>query len=399
MGMSVVNNLSSLAGVNALNRTGDALVTAHRRLATGFRVTRAADDASGLSISEGLRSQIGGMGQAVRNAQDGIGILQLADGALGDMTALLDRMRDLAVQAANTGALNSSATADIQKELGEIGTQIDQIAGRTSFNNIPLLDGTYDRQFQVGANYGETLRVRIGGPGFAIDRAGLGLSGLDVTGSAASWPTTTLPAVTADQGPPANGHLYFNGDWTTPGVAESNFRSLRGTVSYNGKSFDLGSVDYSGAVTPTDYFTRLDTAAMAALGTSGHPLAATTMQLAFSGDTPGAGSTAAQVGDLTPAYAPASGAAGAITAIDKAIDLISVTRADLGATQNRFEHTVARLSEAIGDTTASDSRIRDTNMATEFSELNRQQILTQAGTAVLAQSSQSSQAILKLLAA
>ena len=399
MGMSVVNNLPSLAGVHALNRTRDALVTAQRKLVTGFRVTRASDDASGLGISEGLRSQIGGMSQGVRNAQDGIGILQLADGALGDMTALLDRMRDLAVQAANTGALNSPATAAVQHQLDELGTQLDQIAGQTSFDRIPLLDGTYDREFQVGANYGETLRVRIGGPGFAIDRAGLGLSGLDVTGPAATWPTTTLPAVTADQGTPANGHLYFNGDWLTPGVAESNFRSLRGTVSYNGKTFDLGSVDYSGAVTPTDYFTALDTAARSGLGTSGYPLAATTMQLAFSGDTPGAGSTAAQVGDLTPAYTPAGGAAGAITAIDRAIDLISGTRADLGATQNRFEHTVARLSEAIENTTASESRIRDTNMATEFSEMNRQQILTQAGTAVLAQSNQSFQAILKLLAA
>jgi flagellin-like hook-associated protein FlgL len=399
MGMSVVNNLSSLAGVNALNRTSDALVTAHRRLATGFRVTRAADDASGLSISEGLRSQASGMSQAVRNAQDGIGILQLADGALGDMTALLGRMRDLSVQAANTGALNSTATADIQKELGELGTQIDQIAGRTSFNRIPLLDGTYDREFQVGANYGETIRVRIGGPGFAIDRAGLGLSGLDVTGPAAAWPTTTVPAVTADQGPPASGRLSFTGDWTTPGAAESNFRSLRGTVSYNGRTFDLGSVDYSGAVTPADHLAALNTAARSALGTSGPPLTATAGQLTLAGDTPGAGTTAAQVGDLTPAYAPASGADGAIIAIDQAIKLISVTRAELGGTQNRFEHTVARLSAAIEDTTASDSRIRDTNMATEFSEMNRQQILTQAGTAVLAQSSQSSQAILKLLAA
>jgi flagellin-like hook-associated protein FlgL len=399
MGMSVVTNLPSIAAVHSLNRTSNALVTAQRRLATGYRVTSAADDAAGLGISEGLRSQIGGMTQAIRNAQDGVGVLQLADGALGDMTSLLDRMRDLAVQAGNSGALNASATATIQREIDQLGAQLDQIAGRTTFDGIPLLDGSYDRDFQVGANHGETLHVRIGRPGSAFDRAGLGLSGLDVTGPAATWPTTTLAAVTADQGPPANGHLYVTGDWLTPGIAESNFRSLRGTVSYNGKAFDLGSVDYSGCVTPNDYFTTLDLAAWAALGTSGPPLAATSMQLAFSGDTPGSGSTAAQVGDLTPVYTPASGVDGAINAIDRAIDLISVTRADLGAMQNRFEHTVARLSESITDTTASESRIRDTDMAAEISERNRQQVLMQAGTAILAQANHSSQAILKLLSA
>jgi flagellin len=399
MGMSVVTNLPSLAGVHALNRTGNALVTAQKRLATGFRVTSAADDAAGLGISEGLRSQIGGMTQAIRNAQDGVGVLQLADGALGDMTSLLDRMRDLAVQAGNSGALNASATATIQREIDQLGAQLDQIAHRTTFDGIPLLDGSYDRDFQVGANRGETLHVRIGGPGSAFDRAGLGLSGLDVTGPAATWPTTTLAAVTADQGAPANGHLYLNGDWLTPGIAESNFRSLRGTVSYNGRAFDLGSVDYTGCVTPNDYFTALDLAAWTALGTSGPPLAATGMQLAFSGDTPGAGSTAAQVGDLTPAYTPASGVAGAIIALDRAIDLLSGTRADLGGMQNRFEHTVTRLGESITDTTASDSRIRDTDMAGELSEMSRQQVLMQTGTAILAQANQSSQAILKLLAA
>jgi len=399
MGMSVVTNLPSMAGVHALNRTNNALVTAQRRLATGYRVSGASDDAAGLCISEGLRSQMSGMTQAVRNAQDGISVLQVADGALGNMTSLLERMRDLTVQAGNSGALNASATATIQREIDQLGAQLDQIAGRTTFNGIPLLDGSYDRDFQVGANRGETLHVRIGGPGFAVDRTGLGLSGLDVTGPAATWPTTTLAAVTADQGAPANGHLYVNGDWLTPGIAESNFSSLRGTVSYGGKSFDLGSVDYSGCVTPNDYFTTLNLAAWAALGTSGPPLAATSAQLAFSGDTPGAGSTAAQVGDLTPAYTPASGVAGALVALDRAMDLISGTRADLGATQNRFEHTVSRITASITDTTASESRIRDTDMAAELSEMNRQQVLTQAGTAILAQANQSSQAILKLLTA
>jgi flagellin len=339
------------------------------------------------------------MTQAVRNAQDGIGVLQLADGALGDMSSVLQRMRDLAVEAGNSGALNASALAAIQTEFNQLGAQVDHIAQATNFDGIPLLDGTYDRMFQVGAAVGETLRVKIGGPGYAIDRAGLGLTGIDLTGPAFSLPSSVIPAVSAAQGTPANGHVSLSGDFITPGVAEANFRSLRGTIAYNGRTFDLGSVDYSGCVTPFDYLVRLNNAAMPALGTSGTPVGATSGQLEFSGDTPGAGSTAADAAALTPGYIPASGADSAIVALDHAIGLVGTTRADLGAIQNRFERTVTRLTEAISDTTASESRIRDTNMASEVSEMNRQQVLMQAGTAMLAQANQSSQAILKLLAA
>ena len=399
MGMSAVSNPASLATVHALNRTSGALETAQRRLATGYRITRASDDAAGLGISEGLRSQIGGMTQAVRNAQDGVGVLQLADGALGDMTSLLDRMRDLAIQAGNSGALNASATAAIQKEIAQLGAQLDQISGSTNFDGVPLLDGTYNRLFQVGANVGETIPVAIGGPGYAIDRAGLGLTGIDVTGPAFSVPSTVIPAVSASPGPPSNGHVILAGDWTTVGVAEANFRSLRGTISYNDRTFDLGSVDYTGCVLPSDYLAKLNSAAQAAMGTSVPPVSTVGAQLEFSGDTPGPSSTAADATALTPQYTGVSGPDAAVTAIDKAVQRLSSTRADLGAIQNRFERTVKRLSESISDTTASESRIRDTDMASEVSEMNRQQVLMQAGTAMLAQANQSSQAILKLLAA
>ena len=400
MVMSAVNNLASLATVHALNRTSSKLETSQRRLATGYRITRASDDAAGLGISEGLRSQIGGMTQAVRNAQDGVGVLQLADGALGDMTSVLQRMRDLAIQAGNSGALNSSALKAIQTEFSQLGAQVDHISSTTTFDGIPLLDGTYDRQFQVGASVGDTLRVKIGGPGYAMDRAGLGVSGLDVSGPAFTIPNTVTPAVSAAQGTPASGTLDLAGDWVTPGVFENNFTSLRGTVTYDGKSFDLGSVDYTGAVTATDYLGALNAAAMTALGISGWtPFTGGSTRLRFTGDVPGAGSTAQDAVDMTPTYTGVSGSDAAVIALDRAVKLIGTTRADLGAIQNRFERTATRLGEAIGDTTASESRIRDTDMASEVSEMNRQQVLMQAGTAMLAQANQSTQAILKLLAA
>src|SRR3954471_20853268 len=143
MGMSVVNNIASLTAYHSLARTSSALETSQRRLATGLRITRAADDAAGLGIAQGLRSQIGGMSQAARNAQDGVSVLQIADGALGNQTTILQRMRDLAVQAANDAVLDRDARTTVQAELNQLGEQLDTIAQRTSFNGVLLLDGHY----------------------------------------------------------------------------------------------------------------------------------------------------------------------------------------------------------------------------------------------------------------
>jgi flagellin len=400
MAMSAVTNIASMSAYRSLQRTSVSMEKSQRHLATGLRISVAADDAAGLGISEGLRAQIGGMRQAVRNAQDGISLLRVADGALGQTTSILQRMRDLAVQAANDGVLTPSATDTIQLEVSQLKEELDHVAGSTSFDGIPLLDGSYDRDFQVGANVGETIRVRIGGPGRAMDLAGLGLTGIDVRGMAFSVPSTVTPAVSAAQGTPSSGSLRLAGDWVTPGVYQTSFSTLQGTITYNGKSFDLGSVDYTGAVTATDYITDLNNAAMSALGITGFtPITGSATQLTFTGAVPGPGSTAQDAVALTPTYAGKSGASGAITAIDTAVQLVSSTRANLGAIENRFDHTVARLMEAVEDTSASESRIRDTDMAAEVSAMSRDQVLMQAGTAMLAQANQSPQAILKLLAA
>lgn len=397
MVMSLATNVASLSTYHSLSRTSSALETAQRRLSTGYRISRAADDAAGLGISEGLRSQIGGMRQAVRNAQDGISVLQIADGALAETTAALQRMRDLAVEAANDGALDAQSKAALQKEMVALGKQVDSIATTTSFNGTKLLDGTYSGTFQVGADVGDVLVVNIGGHGFSMGTQGLGLSSLDVTASY-TVPTTVTPAVSAAEGGPSNGHLYISGDFVDPGF-EQNFRDLQGTISYDGKTFDLGSVDYTGAVTVSDHLQKLNVAAQAALGTSGYPFTATSAQLAFAGDTPGATSTHDDAVRLTPGYTGRSGADRAITMLDAAIAGVGSTRAELGATENRFQATVDRLAGAIGDTTASESRIRDTDVASTVRDLSRNGILMQAGSAMLAQAGRSSETLLKLLAA
>jgi flagellin len=393
--LSVATNLSALSAAHALGRTTAAMNTSLERLSSGYRINRAADDAAGLGISEGLRAQIGGLKQALRNAQDGVSVVQTADGALGESTAILQRMRDLAVQGANDGVLDADAKSAVQKEMAQLKAELDHIAGTTTFNGTALLDGSYLGTFQVGAGVGETLTIGIGRNDAGMDTRGLGVSTVDVTGSV-DIPATVLPAVSDQAGTPAAGRLTLAGDYVGAGYA-SSFASLAGTITYDGRTFDLGSVDYSGAVTATDYLGKLGNAAAAALGSSPAAFVGTATGLIFTGDLPGVGSTDADAARLTAEYTGQSGAGRAISLLDKAIARVSSTRADLGAFENRLQHTIDRLGVAIENTTASDSRIRDTDMAGEMATLSRTQVLNQAGSAMLAQAAQSPQSVLELL--
>jgi flagellin len=302
------------------------------------------------------------------------------------------------VQAANGAVLDRDSRTNVQTELNQLGEQLDTVAQRTSFDDVPLLDGRYSRLFQVGANTGETIPVTIGGGGRGMDRKGLDLRGLDVRDTV-QLPASMTAAVSSAQGAPSAGRISFAGDYINSPTAEANYRSLDGTITYDGKEFDLGSVDYTGAVTPSDYLLKLNQAAYTDLGLTGYPFGATSGQLVFNGDPPAAGSTLDDADRLSPMYYGHSGAAAAITMIDKAIARISSTRADLGAVQNRFEHTINRLQGAIENTTASQSRIQDTDMAAEVADMSRLQVLTQAGTAMLSNANSSTQSILRLLAA
>ncbi|MBD8063848.1 flagellin [Actinomycetaceae bacterium Sa1BUA1] len=291
--MSVQNNVSAMNAYRNLTNTQNDLGSSLEKLSSGFRINRAADDAAGLAISEGLRSQIGGLNVAVRNAQDGISVVQTAEGALNESHAILQRMRDLSVQAANTGSLSDTAKGNIQSELDQLAEGLDSIAEQTQFNGTKLLDGTYNGTFQVGANEGETISVVIGhGAGAAgaktgMDSAGLGVGALDIDAVG----TTLDPAV------------------------------------------------------------------------------------------PGSGTGAEQ----------------AIKLIDTAIETVSTVRSDLGAKQNRLDHTINNLQVSVENLTASESRIRDTDMANEMVSYTSSNILQQAGTSMLAQANQMPQSILSLL--
>ncbi len=386
MGLSVATNIAAINTQRSLARSDEAMTVSLRRLSSGLRINSAADDAAGLSIAEGLRSQIRGGTVALRNIKDGINVLRTAEGALAETSSILQRWSDLTVQRNNQGALDSTATAAIQTELRGLRSELDRIARTTTYNGIPLLDGTFDRDFQVGAAPGDTVRVTLPEDGRPLNLAGLLLS----VGSGLEALATSYSAVSAAQGTPATGRLTLDGDFSSPTDAPGEFRTLAGTVAYGGTTFDLGSVDYTGAVTPQDHLDRLNAAVTGGLGTA---FASTPSGLLLTGATPGPASTAADSIALTPRYWPPAYAA----TTGELIDRVSSVRAYLGAMENRFEHTAAGLSVSVENLTASESRIRDADMAQEMAAFTRNQVLSQAGTAMLSQAQSTAKNVLSLL--
>jgi flagellin len=399
VGVRINTNAAALNTHRMLVRNDQAMGRSLERLSSGLRVNRAADDAAGLAISEGLRSQVGGMRQALRNTQDGISLVRTAEGALSETASVLQRMRDLTVQAANEGALSPDAQEAIQQEFDQLADELTRIATTTRFNGTPLLDGSYRGTFQVGANVGETITIVIGGPGAAMDAESFALTGVDLTrtraGAAAT--ATMTPAVSDEEGVPTSGRVSLAGDFITPGSLEANYRGLTGTISYDGRTFDLGGVDYTGDVTAQDHIDTINLAARAALGTTGMPVVATSGELVFTGDNPGAGSTIADGQRLSMRYSASLDTGAALRVIDAAVAEVSSVRANLGAIENRLEHTVARLGVAAENTAAGLSRIRDLDMAAEMTVLVRHQVLSQAATAMLAHANQAPQGVLGLL--
>jgi flagellin len=304
--------------------------------------------------------------------------VQTAEGALNETTSILQRMRDLSVQASSTGSLNDDAKSSIQKEIGQLKSELTRISNTTTFNGTKLLDGSYKGTFQVGANAGETIDVNVTQ---AMDADSLGVGDVDVTAGGATFTsdpgTFDFAATTA----PTDPDLTYNGntytldlsDWDTGGTSDAAAKNQ--ALVQN--QFDK-HLNGSGLTAKVDSYGGLTISGPSGLATGDVTSTALTA-LTFNA----AGST--------------SGGSAAITAIDAAIKTVSAQRADLGAIQNRFEHTVNNLNVSIENTTASESRIRDTDMASEMTNFTRAQVLTQAGTSMLAQANQSTQSILKLL--
>jgi flagellin len=395
MSLRINQNIDALNSYRNLSVTQSQMSKSLEKLSSGYRINRAADDAAGLAISEGLRSQVGGLKVAVRNTQDGVSVVQTAEGALTETHSILQRMRDLSVQASNEGGVNADAKDNIQSEITQLKSELDRIATTTQFNGTNLLDGSFNSTFQVGANKGETIGVSIGSVNQGMGAAGLGLSGVDVSAIAANA-TTGTNTTDAESGTAGVLNLGVATDYSDDATAVTEYKKLNGTITIGDKSLDLTKVDYS---TATDAATA-QSALQAKLDATFGAGAATADASGGTGidiTTASVTGTAAEVAKAEAGFSPASGASEAIDLIDDAIKTVSTTRANLGAVQNRFEHTINNLNVAVENLSASESRIRDTDMASEMMSFTRSQILSQAGTAMLAQANQAPQGVLSLL--
>jgi flagellin len=393
MGLRINQNIAAMNSYRNLSVNDGQMAKSLEKLSSGFRINRAADDAAGLAISEGLRSQIGGLKVAVRNAQDGVSVVQTAEGALTETHSILQRMRDLSVQAANDGGLSDDARGNIQSEMDQLKSELSRISDTTQFNGAKLLDGNYNAAFQVGANKGETINVSIGSAGSGMDATGLGVAGVNVTGAATgALQADTVNAVAGTAGTVTTKAVDFLTNAT-------NNDKFNGTISLGGQSLDLSTVklDSTKGAADAANLTKINAALDAKFGAGKVVASASGNNVKFTGPTPAATATAAEVAAASVVFTEQSGAADAIVKIDDAIKTVSTVRADLGAVQNRFDHTINNLNVAVENLSASESRIRDTDMAQEMVQFTRNQILTQAGTAMLAQANSAPQSVLQLL--
>jgi flagellin len=353
MGLQINTNIGAMNAYRNLATTQNAMSTSLERLSSGLRINRAADDAAGLGISEKLRAQTNGLNQATANAQDGISLIQTAEGALNESHSILQRMRQLAVQSATDTNTDADRT-QIQKEVSQLSLELDRLAGATQFNGQNLLDGTFSaKTFQIGANAGQNLAVSIG----KMDTSATGLALAAGLASKAGNGVVGTPVAGAPLG---NFNVIANGD-------------IQDSSGLKVGAYAAGTANFTDA-------------------TLGDVTFASTILNGADGVGTGSFSITNGVNVATKA-----GATSSITALDSAINAVSGQRADLGAVQNRLQHTVNSLSVAAENASAAESRIRDTDMAKEMTSFTRSQILQQAGVSMLAQANSAPQSVLKLL--
>ena len=385
MGMQVNTNLSALNSYRNLSNTQNDLAKSLEKLSSGLRINHAADDAAGLAISQGLQSQVGGLTVASRNAQDGISVIQTAEGSLSEVQTILQRVRDLAVQAGNDSNNADSRTA-ITTEVSSLTTELARIGSATNFNGTNLLDGTKASfSFQVGANGGASSQIAVNLSSANITALAAGLT----VGSAGAVSDVLTP--TTVTGPMSFSITAAGGATSTITTASVGSAGSLTTVQQLADKLNSDTTFKAGLIASVDKDNKLVVSSLS----GGTVVGGTTAGTAGSAGTGVGTSAASSAGVLD--FSTATGAASAITAIDQRITTISTARADLGAQQNRFESVIRNLSVSTENLTAAKSRITDTDMASEMVKYTRSNILSQAGTAMLAQANQGNQGVLQLL--
>jgi flagellin len=377
---SVINtNISSLNAQRNLTTSQGELATSLQRLSSGLRINSAKDDAAGLAISERMTTQIRGSNQAVRNANDGVSLAQVAEGALGSLGNSLQRIRELAIQSANaTNSASDRAALDVEAQ--QLKDEIQRVASATTFNGVNLLDGSFtNQQFQVGANANETITVS----GITNAQvANLGSStAAAVTGIAAVTLTGAVTGITID-GTNGNGAIAIGSFGSAGDSATQRAAALRDAVN--------SVADQTGVYATNDTATTVTLTGAADITIAG-------AAVATSGLTDGTTAAATTTGFTTLDLSNVAGANTAIGTMDAALTAVNTARANLGALQSRFESVVSNLTINSENLSAARSRIRDADFAAETANLTRAQILQQAGTAMLAQANTAPQNVLSLL--
>jgi flagellin len=423
--MTVINtNTSSMIARDAIQRNDRAMSTAMERLSTGSRINTAKDDAAGLAISERMSAQVSGLNMAVRNANDAISLLQTADGGTQEISNMLGRMRELAVQAAS-GTYSSTDQTALDLEFGALMDEIDRIAANTEWNGTAILGGgsttvtpagatVRSLDIQLGAESAQTMNLSLNSWRTQVSRdsdmsaaSGTGRNGVDpkagetqavtfedLTASASlTFAGVTLTAGGGGAMAAADVAAFFAshaaGD-TLANDSYTNFGSATGTLTgYSTGARSTATVTFTS--TAPDSGTDL-TDPGTGVASIAATVAGTASVAAYGGGVLFYGSSPTRI-DIT----SASNAAQAITELDLAIDGAAAERAKLGSYMSRLQHAADNLQNVSTNTSASLSQIADADYATETTELARTQIISQASTAMLAQANQVKQTVLSLL--
>jgi flagellin len=395
MSLVLNTNYSSLLAQGSLSTSGSQLSTSLQQLSSGLRINTAADDAAGYAIVQGMTSQINGLDQAARNANDGVSLAQTAQGALTEITNDLQSMRDLAVQSLN--ATNSSQDrADLNQQFTQLAADINNVASTAAFNGVNLLDGSFQgATFQVGANVGQTITVasvasaNTSALGTLYTAAGPTTAAAMTAGQTGSLTITTTPTGGSALTAVSTGTFTVTGnvatDLKTVAAAINAVSGQDGgviaTVNSTGNGINLSS-------------TTSSSVAVAAGGSNGATVTLANIGINAANVVTTAGTTTnLNVGSVS----SVDGSNLALAQIDAALQQVAATGAQLGAYQNRFQAAISGLKSDSTNLQSARSQIQDTDYAMATSQLSKAQILQQASTAMVAQANMIPQNILTLL--
>ncbi|MCT4613196.1 MAG: flagellin [Clostridia bacterium] len=392
--MRINHNLQALNSYNRLAKNQAKGSKSIGKLSSGLRINSAADDAAGLTISEKMRSQIKGLEQASRNAQDGISLIQTAEGALGESHAILQKMRELAVQSANDTNVDVDRVG-LQSEVDQLAEELTRIADNTEFNTKKVLNGSFSGSLHIGANKDQNVSFAIAD----MKGTALGVQNNDASTNSAAGATQ----VDTNNRLPAGVYTLETLDTAVDGITDSDTPAN----AHNGinrvirdASDNIVAVSNNG----TEFFKLGGAATKELTGTE-------KLATVNDGDDPGyrfasavgRGKVVISDDQLTATVTSgvditdATTANDAIETITEAVNSVSAERAKMGATQNRLEHTINNLGASAENMTAAESRIRDVDMAKEMMSFTKNNILTQAAQSMLAQANQAPQGVLQLL--